>query len=593
MRDTTRTGRALLAAMLLVAVGLAAQTTDSAQALLRTAMDTAVVDGDLSAAITQYQTIVETFTVDRAVVATALVHMAGLYEKLGDGQFHDVYERVLRDYADQAEPVAAVRARLVVLAALKVEPTPPSAALHTEVTWADGPCGVPQGGVSPDGGLVTYVEWCAGGNLAIRNLATGESRRLTHTADNGNGENGGNYAGVSRISPDGEQVLYTWLRSSPVGETGELRLLPVHGDRTQPRTVWSPADGSYANLQDWFPSGDRVVATVTDSSGTNSIVTVSTVDGQTQQIRSFDWTQNPQARVSPDGRYLAYSRSLSRDVPERDIFLLAIDGSSEAVVVQHSADDEVVAWSPGGKHLLFRSERSGQPGLWAQRIQDAKAVGEAQLLLNVDVAPSLGITRDGTLHYTVRVSRRRLKIAELDLETGRLLGEPSNATDRFVGSNNVGRFSPDGQTLAYIAPRGSGRAIVMRSLETGNEHLVPGNPPVGRLTWRPDGDHLFVQGRDGRGQYGTFEVSVDTGEARRFPNFPWVVMTPDGTEILHKDFRKNRSSMYAYRIADGSVRALPGFFTGHEHGAKFSLSPDGQWIANHSESEIRLHRVSG
>ena len=51
--------------------------------------------------------------------------------------------------------------------------------------------------------------------------------------------------------------------------------------------------------------------------------------------------------------------------------------------------------------------------------------------------------------------------------------------------------------------------------------------------------------------------------------------------------------MYVYRIADRSVRALPGFFTGHANGAKFSLSPDGQWIANHSESEIRLHRVSG
>ena len=251
---------------------------------------------------------------------------------------------------------------------------------------------------------MTDVEWCAGGNLAIRNLATGESRRLTHTADNGSGENGGHYASNSRISPNGEQVLYTWSRSSPAGETGELRLVPVEGDRTQPRTVWSPADGSWAEVQDWFPSGDRVVAMVTGSSGTNSIVIVSTVDGQTQQIRSVDWTQNPQARVSPDGRYLAYSRSLSREVPEKDIFLLGVDGSSESVVVRHGADDDVVAWSPDGTHLLFKSERSGQPGLWAQRIRNAEAVGEPQLLLNVNVGQGLGITRDGTLHYSVSVT---------------------------------------------------------------------------------------------------------------------------------------------------------------------------------------------
>ena len=581
----------MVAAMLLVAVGLAAQTTDSAQALLRTAMDTAVVDGDLSAAITQYQTIVETFTVDRAVVATALVHMAGLYEKLGEPGAQEIYQRVLRDYADQRDVARQAQDRLAAATAAVAQDDGDT--LHTEVVWAGPRCGTPLGGVSPDGRLVTDVDWCDGGELAIRDLETGESRHLTHTADNGSGKNGGHFAGASRISPDGEQVLYTWYRSSPAGETGELRLVPVEGDRTPPRTVWSPADGSQAHVQDWFPSGDRVVATVSDSSGTQTIVIVSTVDGQTRQIRSFDWTQTPQARVSPDGQYVAYSRSLSREVPEKDIFLLAVDGSSESVVVRHGADDDVVAWSPGGTHLLFKSDRSGQPGLWAQRIQDTEAVGAPQLLVNVDVGQGLGITRDGTLRYSVSVPRRRLKIAELDLETGRLLREPSNVTDRFVGSNNMGRFSPDGQTLAYIAPRGSGRAIVMRSLETGNEHFVPGNPPVGRLTWRPDGDHLFVQGRDGRGEYGTFEVSVKTGEARRFPNFPGVVMTPDGTEILHKDSRKNPRSMYVYRIADRSVRALPGFFTGHANGAKFSLSPDGQWIASHSESEIRLHRVSG
>ena len=39
-----------------------------------------------------------------------------------------------------------------------------------------------QGSVSPDGKFVTYVDWLDQGNLAIRNLETGENRRLTHTA---------------------------------------------------------------------------------------------------------------------------------------------------------------------------------------------------------------------------------------------------------------------------------------------------------------------------------------------------------------------------------------------------------------------------
>ena len=582
----------LLAAVLVATASLlVAQTPDSAAIMLEKAKNLEVIDGDLRAAIKQYQAIVETFETDRAVVATALLRLGQSYEKLGNPDAQTVYERVVRDYADQHEVAQQAQVRLAAAEANAQQDGVDT--LHTEVVWTGPKCGGPLGAVSPNGRLVTHVDWCDRGELAIRDLETGERRHLTHTADWGSGVNGGHYAVSSRISPDGEHVLYSWSRSSPAGETGELRLVPVEGDRTQPRTVWSPADGSWADVQDWFPSGDGVVAMVSDPSGSQTIVIVSTVDDQTRQIRSFDWTQTPQARVSPDGQYVAYSRSLSREVSEKDIFLLATDGSSESVVVRHGADDDVVAWSPGGTHLLFKSHRSGQPGLWAQRIQNAEAVGEPKLLLNVDVDQVAGMTRDGTLHYSVNVPQRRLNIAELDLETGRLLREPVNATDQFVGNNLLGRFSPDGHSLAYVSQRQSSWVIAVRSLKTGEEHIVPGNPPVGGPNWRPDGDHLSVQGRDGRGEYGLFEVSVKTGEARRFQNFPRAVMTPDGTEILHKDPRKDPRSMYVYRIADGSVRTLPGVFTDHERGASFGLSPDGQWIANHSESEIRLHPIEG
>ena len=592
--------------MVLLTLGSAslvvAQTSDSAAVMLETAKSMEVIDGNLAAAIEQYEAIVSRYLDRRPIAAEALLRMGGGYEKLGQARAREVYERLVRDYADQAEPVATARARL---AALAVEPTPPSPALHTELLWAEARGVYPGGNVSPDGSLVTYVDWADGGNLAIRNLATGESRRLTHTADNGAGPNGGHYALDSRISPDGEQVLYTWARTSPVGETGELRLLPLQGDQMEPRTVWSPADGSYASVQDWFPSGDRVVAVVT-SSGTSAIVTVSTVDGQVRQVRSIGWGRSPQVRVSPDGRYLAYSRSESREAPEKDIFLVAVDGSSESVVVHHAADDELVAWSQGGTHLLFNSDRSGQPGLWAQRVQDAKPAGEPQLLIaNLDVGSGMGVTRDGTLHYPVRVTRRRLKVAELDMKTGRLLRQPANVTDRFVGGNKNGEFSPDGETLAYVSDRQGWKrqAIVVRSLKTGEERDLPHElRSVFRLRWRPGSDRLIVSGRDDRGRYGQrLDVDVATGQSRPLTDMTDMgrpTFTPDGTQILHRNHLKNRESIYSYSVADGSVQALPGIFPG----GRVSLSPDGEWIAtiggqrskgdNHG-TEIRLHPAVG
>ena len=371
----TRTSRSLavvVLGLLLAMAGIHAQTSDRAGVLLQTAIQTEMVDGDLGKAIELYQEIVGQYGNERPVAAQALLHLGHSYEKLGDGQFRDAYDRVLRDYPDQAEPVAAARTRL---AALEAESTQPSDALHTELLWATD-AGGQWGGVSPDGSLMTYVDWGDLGNLAIHDFATGESRRLTHTA-----ENGPNYASNSRISPDGEQVVYSWSRPSPAGETGELRLLSLEGDQREPHTVWSPADGRWASVQDWFPSGDRVVAVVSGSyqnPGTQQIITVSTDDGQVQQIRSVEWGRDLTVRMSPDGRYLAYTQAASRDDQALEVVVIAVDGSSESVVVQHAANDRLVGWDPGGRHLLFSSDRIGLPSLWAQRVQDGTPAGESQ-----------------------------------------------------------------------------------------------------------------------------------------------------------------------------------------------------------------------
>ena len=558
----------------------------SAEVALRAAMETETVEGDLRGAIEQYRKIADGD--DRGLAATALVRMAGCYEKLGTAEAGKIYEQVVSEYPEQREQVIAAHAKLAAIR-LAVDST-----LHTELLWPEPRGATPLGEVSPDGSLVTYVDWVDLGNLAVRNMATGESRRLTHTADNGITS----YANESRISPDGEQVVYSWWTGGP----SELRLLPLHDDRVEPRTLWSPASG-WAGVQDWFPSGDRVVAVVTNGNrfGSHTIVTVSTIDGQVRPVRSIEWSGEPQVRVSPDGRHLAYSRSASREAPEKDIFIVAVDGSFETVVVQHAADDELVAWSRNGSHLLFNSDRSGQPGLWAQRVRDAAPAGEPQLLIaNLDVGVGMGVTRDGSLHYAVRVTRRRLKIAELDIKTGRLMRQPVNVTDRFVGSNNQGVFSPDGETLAYTSNRRgwTQQAIVIRSLQTEEERDLPHTLlNVGTLRWRPDGHSLLVKGTDDRGHRGYFDVNGATGQTRPLTtDNPNGSISPDGTQILYFDYSKNPAVLYSYSVADGSVQALPGVLS-HP-----SLSPNGQLMAtiggqrdrsSNFGTEIRLHSASG
>ncbi len=108
----------LAAALLGLGAELAAQRTESAQALLRTAMDTETVDGNFSGAIKQYQAIAERFDrTDRGAAATALLRMAGCYEKLGDPKARNVYESIVRDFKDRTEEARQAQAKLASTAA--------------------------------------------------------------------------------------------------------------------------------------------------------------------------------------------------------------------------------------------------------------------------------------------------------------------------------------------------------------------------------------------------------------------------------------------------------------------------------------------
>ena len=444
---------------------------------------------------------------------------------------------------------ALMTAAVLLLAALVIRfgpvmnpPSPIAAAaegdLRTELIWPEAVGISPQGDLSPDQRWMTYVDWIDQGNLAVRDLATGENRRLT--AD---GENGPNYATESRISPDGGRVVYSWAASwGEEGETTELRMVSLHDEEYKRQTIWSPAKGTSAFVQDWFPDGKRVAVVVSTDRANHQIVAVSVADGKVEQLRSLPWSQWPRVRVSPDGKYLAYSRSVSRDEPARDIFVVAADGSNETVVVEHAADDQLLGWGPNGDYLLINSNRGGQMGVWIQLLDGMKASGEPQILLSsLDATRGMCAIRDGTLFYPVRVSRRRLKIASLDMETGKFLSAPKNASERFLGRNSRPLFSPDGNYLAYRSERGDNwnqHQIVISELATGDVHTVPHDfSRISPLKWLAGQDKLFVSARDAQERSGTFLVDPEDGSAvplarPEVSNF--LTPTRDGKRLLYR-----------------------------------------------------------
>ena len=138
------------------------------EALLGAAIHQDDAEGNLAAAIEGYQTFLAQYGDNRPLAVQALLRMGQAYERLGRTEARDVYERVLRDYADQAEQAAEARARL---AALEVAPTLPSPTMTVRELMRGGE--LPAGeisdptndgnfAVSRDGQLFVYTDWNTG-----------------------------------------------------------------------------------------------------------------------------------------------------------------------------------------------------------------------------------------------------------------------------------------------------------------------------------------------------------------------------------------------------------------------------------------------
>src|SRR3990172_7340187 len=198
------------AMLVMAALALGAQKPDDVERKLKAAMNTELVDGNLKAAIEQYKKVAQRGI--RPLAAQALVHMAECYQKLGDAEARKIYERVVREFADQKEAAATARTRLGGNA------TTQNAGIVTRQVWS-GPNVYIYGSVSPDGRYLSFVDQETG-DLALRDLANGKDRRLTNQGTGFESTQG------SVISPDGKQVAYSWDNRDG---TSDLRLIGLNG----------------------------------------------------------------------------------------------------------------------------------------------------------------------------------------------------------------------------------------------------------------------------------------------------------------------------------------------------------------------------
>jgi len=574
----------LLAGVSFLFSGLIRQ--ETAKELFEKALYLEETKGDLEKAIEVYSRVVKEFPDERATAAKAQLHIGLCYEKLGLKEAEKAFQRVIDNYPEQSESVKVAKEKLSFI--LKAQALVEKGEKEFKIKKVcEGEDIDVSGEVSPDGRYISYTDWTTE-DLAIYEIATGKKRRLTSPTEE---ERHGRVL-RSIWSSDSQRIACNWHNKD---NFRDLRIIGLDGSKH--RVLYRDKD-VFPLPVDWSPDGKHILAIFDNyyKDKVRQVGLISVADGAVSILETFKSRADYYLYLgfSPDGRYIAYDYPQKEGSQDRDIFIYSIEEKNEIPLVQHLANDSLVAWAPDGKNILFGSNRLGTTDLWAISVKEGKPQG-APILVKKDIGlvSPLGFASDGSFYYGVSIRNRDVYIGTLDKEREKFLVPPEKLTGHFVGNNFSPEWSPDGKFLAYISSRlpryeYGADSLYIVSLETGEEREVVRPQEIRRLggvsrgiCWSPDGRSILSSGHDKKGQ-GIYVVDVKTGEMTAVLYGEEQIMNPnwsaDGKAIffIERDWKKGISRIFRY---DMKTKEKKEIYNQNPNLLWLIPSPDGKLLA--------------
>ncbi len=466
----------------------AAQKQLSAEVALKNAMEKETMDGDLRAAMEQYKKVIATRGASRAVVAKAMLQLGGCYEKQGSADARKTFEQLIKDFADQSDIAAQARARLTALAAGTASQVSGSG-IRLRQVWA-GQEVTNEIAPSPDGSFLAYIKRANGEtDLILRDVAAGSERRLANLARRDEA------AYDLRWSPDGKGVIYIW--SPREGKDEEIRLYDLSTNTSRALFV----DDSLGGIRSSRDPKSLLIIRYVSSYYSLGVVSLQT--RKFGEIKKFDPPWPSFYDLSPDGKYVAYAASIRQGTANDDLFVIDAVTGKESCHLEHPAAESLLGWTPDGRNLLFQSDRTGSPDIWAQPMENGKPTSHAVLVKSFgEWVQPMGFTAGGTFFYYVTQGGSDLYLTELDPESGHA-SEPQKLIKNHEGSNYGCAFSPDGRNLAYLSFRGilgpstpaylrTSDTVCLYSMDTREQREYPIGLPISYYSLRWSGDSQYL-----------------------------------------------------------------------------------------------------
>ncbi len=374
---------------------------------------------------------------------------------------------------------------------------------------------------SPDGTQLVFSRLHDSGDVAVWkvDLSSGEETQITFPSE-GTGTEDLNAA----WSFDGESILFTREDRG----VQSLWLIPASGGEPRAILGGEPMWGQAA----WFPDNERIVVP-SIRTGTFNLWEVTIKTGKMTRLTAgagYDWSptvardgsiaytqfehqidlhwvdvEQPEAeherlssytgqqfgaRVSPDGRFVAY---YGDRVGTFDLWLLDRSSGQHRPLTDGPANDRLLDWSPDSDEIVFMSDRGGAVHLWIVEIETSRVrqLSEHRLPWASHHAEGQGGPRwapDGTaIGYLAPEEGNAIWLVEPDGSN------PRASTVR--GALSFGWYL-DGQRVVYTrrAPDGAG-AVELRIAHLGTgEDVLLRSGAIAEVDVSPDGSALtFIE----------------------------------------------------------------------------------------------------
>ena len=503
------------------------QSTTTAAVRLESGIAKEDVDGDLKSAIEIYRSVADDQSAPRDVRAKALLRLAGCDEKLGKQQAKQLYEQVVRDYADQPAATQA-RSRLAALKQQEHSAAPTPMALR-KIEWSTS--GIRLGASDTDGLRAVYR--ASDENLYFGDLA-GHSKRLVFKAQSGDA--------TGWVPSRDFSIVLLHISSTPnhlpilavvkTDGTGYRELIRDSPQQTvlghDFHTAWSWDNRSllvWTNL----PNGD------------GHLFIVSVADGRRRELSSTDSGTFGKAVFSPDGRYVAYSiqPQLNRFGTSR-FFVIPAQGGQARLVYESGVQffgliGSLLDWTADGRNLaMVDVVREDKTALFLLPMRDGSRAGTPIFVRYGNFEEGF-TTSTGSLvyrdHASVANGGNEFFIASFDPKGH--LGDWQTLhlqTANSPGWNPWPSFSSDGRQIAYVI-HGYGvnnDKLVLRDVTTGQERLLHQSTTPMNCQYARQTPKVFCTEFQTDGQQAVISLAVNSGAVERLGSFPgvgWILQT--------------------------------------------------------------------